>query len=524
MGYRSYRDYPMEHLVADIVIEEKNGSAKAYDRHGNLIVESSNHDDVLDNALGSLPNNGVLEILGKLNISRMHIVPVSATIIGYGARLVASAQTTAARMLEPEAGTTLIVKGLTFDLAGIFGVATGTETTRENTMIVLEDVRILNVYNYGVSQNGDGGKLILRNVEIRAVDGQDSSNELIETEDQDLVVLDNVRLYGNKPLYIAADTVILHKVVADTSSYPSHVWMPINARKVIIDKCVFIDTGPAIRPHGDIHLDVLYNENELTVIRDTRLIEVNATARIYLEGATESYGFRNVVIDGVTADKTPIYIRVHSSYSGSNKSYVKNLSIRNVSFKAWSAGARIAEIADVDIENGVIDNVRLPDDSLATSALLYLSPLNFDIDVNLAVKRIKGNIANALSVYDGGRGGTITGTIELEPLLTKIYNISGTVNVNTTFKQSNEGTATITGDGTTTEFVVKVQHGLISDKVAVAVSTTKATTAPPSYIYGYVEDDDGDGFKETLVITVRFDTAPASGETVEIYWRAWVVG
>jgi len=85
------------------------------------------------------------------------------------------------------------------------------------------------------------------------------------------------------------------------------------------------------------------------------------------------------------------------------------------------------------------------------------------------------------------------------------------------------GTATITGDGSTTEFQVEVQHNLPSDKIAVSVSTTRPTTATPSYIFAYVDDKDNDGFRETIVITVRFDTAPADGEEIEIYWRAEVV-
>ena len=85
------------------------------------------------------------------------------------------------------------------------------------------------------------------------------------------------------------------------------------------------------------------------------------------------------------------------------------------------------------------------------------------------------------------------------------------------------GTATITGDGSTTEFQVEVQHNLPSDKIAVSVSTTRPTTATPSYIFPYVDDKDNDGFRETIVIAVRFDTAPADGEEIEIYWRAEIV-
>jgi len=108
----------------------------------------------------------------------------------------------------------------------------------------------------------------------------------------------------------------------------------------------------------------------------------------------------------------------------------------------------------------------------------------------------------------------------------KAIHIAGgtyTISRNIGYPTENSGVTSITGDGSTTEFTVDVAHGLVSDKVAAHVTTTKPTTATPSYIYAYLVDKDSDGFKETLRITVRFDTAPGSGEVVEIYWRAVVV-
>jgi len=96
--------------------------------------------------------------------------------------------------------------------------------------------------------------------------------------------------------------------------------------------------------------------------------------------------------------------------------------------------------------------------------------------------------------------------------------------LNNFLNKRTKGIVKVTGDGSTTEFQVEVQHNLPSDKIAVSVSTTRPTTATPSYIFAYVDDKDNDGFRETIVITVRFDTAPAQGEEVEIYWIAEIVG
>lgn len=87
----------------------------------------------------------------------------------------------------------------------------------------------------------------------------------------------------------------------------------------------------------------------------------------------------------------------------------------------------------------------------------------------------------------------------------------------------NSGIVTITGDGSTREFNVTTPHNLVSDKASVSVSTTKPTTATPSYIFAYLDDYNNDDFRETIVIDVQFDSAPADGEVIELYWKAEVV-
>mgnify|MGYP000108931608 CR=1 FL=1 len=83
-----------------------------------------------------------------------------------------------------------------------------------------------------------------------------------------------------------------------------------------------------------------------------------------------------------------------------------------------------------------------------------------------------------------------------------------------------KGIKTIIGDGSTTEFEIRFRHSLPSDKLVVPVSTTRPTTGKFSYIHAYLDDEDNDGFRETIVITVKFDTPPADGEVVEIYYIA----
>jgi len=92
------------------------------------------------------------------------------------------------------------------------------------------------------------------------------------------------------------------------------------------------------------------------------------------------------------------------------------------------------------------------------------------------------------------------------------------IHPNVGYVTENSGTATITGDGVTTEFTVDVTHGLVSDKASVKVSCKKDHTYK-----AYLVDTDADGTYETIRIVITFTTAPAGGETVEIYWSAEVV-
>jgi len=83
----------------------------------------------------------------------------------------------------------------------------------------------------------------------------------------------------------------------------------------------------------------------------------------------------------------------------------------------------------------------------------------------------------------------------------------------------NSGVVTVTGDGATTTFTVDIDHGLVSDKVAVKLACKKSAT-----FKWYLVDTDSDGFYETIRVEITFDSAPADGEEVEIYWEAEVVG
>jgi len=101
---------------------------------------------------------------------------------------------------------------------------------------------------------------------------------------------------------------------------------------------------------------------------------------------------------------------------------------------------------------------------------------------------------------------------------------NGTINQITVKKNANymlesSGTATFSGDGSTTTFTIDITHGLVKDKLVAKITLDREGTVDKVYLV----DKDGDGFKETLRVVVTYATAPADGEEVPIYWKAEVV-
>ena len=85
--------------------------------------------------------------------------------------------------------------------------------------------------------------------------------------------------------------------------------------------------------------------------------------------------------------------------------------------------------------------------------------------------------------------------------------------------KKNSGVRYITGDGTKTTFTVDIVHELDDDRIACAITLDREGSIDKIYL----RDADTDGFYERIVVQVTYATAPASGETVPIYWSAEVV-
>ena len=90
-----------------------------------------------------------------------------------------------------------------------------------------------------------------------------------------------------------------------------------------------------------------------------------------------------------------------------------------------------------------------------------------------------------------------------------------------------KGTATLSGNGTTTDFLIG-EHGLdvqVTDpsKVVVIVTPVSADAIAASPCVGYLSDENGDGIYES--IRVKFASAPASGtDNVKVAWEVEYIG
>ena len=104
-----------------------------------------------------------------------------------------------------------------------------------------------------------------------------------------------------------------------------------------------------------------------------------------------------------------------------------------------------------------------------------------------------------------------------------IYDYTGAnvIKRNIGYLTENSGTATFSGDGSTTDFLIGA-HGLaVTDpsKIVVKVTPISADAIAASPCVGYVDPNDN------TKIRVKFASAPASGtDNVKIIWKAEVVG
>jgi len=212
---------------------------------------------------------------------------------------------------------------------------------------------------------------------------------------------------------------------------------------------------------------------------------------------------------------------------------IRNLTIRVKSYNSVDYGIGLAAI------DGAIRKVRLIDcvsvDSGTATALRagfvldsrsgqtledvqIINPTAYDSGVgtqNYAIETWTYGIIDDVLIIGGNLEGNTAGVYR--------ERATGTPNIKWLqvkgYTTKNSGTATFSGDGSTTTFTIDITHGLVKDKLVAKITLDREGTVDKVYLV----DKDGDGFKETLRVVVTYATAPADGEEVPIYWEAEVV-
>jgi len=234
--------------------------------------------------------------------------------------------------------------------------------------------------------------------------------------------------------------------------------------------------------------------------------------------AIHAYGSSDLTIDDVNIDFLPSStgILLNNSY----RPTLTNIHMEDIGKNGIildeSLHAKLSNIILKDIGKSAND----------TYYGIYIDDMD-DADItNFAILSTESNqpkygiaityTCTGIHIINGMISNTATGAILDQGTHTTARNVEG-------YPTENWGYACLTGDGSTRVFNISVQHGLVDDNVTVSVSSTSPTSSPPSYIYGYLHDSNSDGFYETLILTVRFDTAPGNGEHFCLYWTARIV-
>jgi len=343
--------------------------------------------------------------------------------------------------------------------------------------------------------------LILKNVRAEAT-SEGSLNECLTVDNARKVVIEEAELIGNKIAYIVASQTIAKKV-----KYVSSDWgFASKSRQIVYEDFTVDGTGSnihlVVEPYISIEGKYQFDSCYLATIRDFR--GLSNAARIKLRPYDDSYTLKHVVIDGVTQKQTPIHIEPYTDYAT-----IENLEIRNVKFLEYSLLYHILNITNVSIKKAIIESVELPGINATYTRAIYIKNDKADREINAVIRAITRTLPYVGQSDDKGAGYGVSGEFDVDPIL---FNNFWQLTSGTTQPKllKNSGTATFSGDGTTTQF--KIAHGLVSTPSKVQVTPMTADAAGDFYV---TADD--------TYIYINYKTAPPSGtDNVKVSWYAEV--
>ena len=195
--------------------------------------------------------------------------------------------------------------------------------------------------------------------------------------------------------------------------------------------------------------------------------------------------------------------------------------VGNIIHNSKENAIKITNIYYALIANNYIKNYSI--NSPGNYAAIHAYNLRNSVIANNLIQNIDYNGLYSIYVFGSDVHDNI---IEGNQVNEQIYStgLNTIVKRNLGYPTENSGTATFSGDGATTDFLIG-NHGLVvtdPNKIVVKVTPVSADAIAASPCVGYCSDEDGDGAYES--IRVKFASAPAAGtNNIVVTWEAQVV-
>ena len=475
---------------ADIVIKKDGDYAVAVDKSGRVIVKSTDHASVIQTALDSLTSNRTWKekvvLIGDFTVDTSINVSSYTIIELHGKIKIADGVTITGGIFTISNQNDVEIRGGILDCNRDNTPDGGIHTNQvaiyvgKSSRIIIENVHARNGYYMGFSLYGVQDSIIRNNYL------EDFWEEYIDLDHG----LDATPTEGN----IVEGNIIVAKTTAPRTTYG-----------------IFLDGSSLYPPcrNNVIANNIIYGNNVLS----------------YGIAVTKTQAYGNIVKGNIVTG-AEIGIMIESP----NNSVIGNTLILNrkygvliyqgntntlVAYNTFINNSQDADVAYYALMvRGwychIIGNKFINDDNISTKRQLGIKEDTYygDVDYNYIVDN---DVQGVPTPYTRRILKAGTNTI---------------VKNNRGYPTEANGVATLTGDGTTTDFLIG-SHGLapsITDPSTVVVSCTPANSdaianAP---ITCYLSDEDADGNYES--IRVKFASAPASGTSPKVAWRAEYIG
>lgn len=432
-------------------------------------------------------------------------IPSDTLMMGYHATLQGSVSHLGGKMVNIADGKGLIAYGITFDVNNLYGVGVGADLNNTPTEIKLVDCDILNVYSYGISNGCVQGAvstspLTLLNCDFTA-HSSDSVHELILTRPVNRVTINNCTFQGNKWFYLCGREVNVLNSEFTAVGFTGASQNPILGQQIKFHNNKVDSAFVTFRPLGDVHYDNALATADMVSVRDlTHKVTQDNCATLFIEGYDATYGFKNVIIDGVTSERGSIQSGV---YTGQTHSFIDNLAIRNVQIGTHDANVCIFVLENMDCNNLLIDSCESPAYTV-TNAPLRINATDSNIAVGLAELRgIYPDIVKIVKVNDDGVNNRTISINFKEPLDGEVgTTVLGTAVLTIKFYRNADATTNVNDGGT-------IAHGCVgTPDYAQATGTVAGEMVTITGI-------------DATNLTIGIKThAGAAGTQQTIYWEA----